>query len=51
MEDKKSYLQNLADQLNQWDVEIDELNGRAGRAKAEARTEHLNQIEGLRRAR
>jgi DNA repair exonuclease SbcCD ATPase subunit len=48
MEDKKSYLQNLADQLNQWDVEIDELNGRAGRAKAEARTEHLNEIEGLR---
>jgi hypothetical protein len=48
MEDKKSYLQNLADQLHQWDVEIDELNARAGRANVEARTEHLNQIDDLR---
>ncbi len=46
MEDKKSYLQNLADQLHQWDVEIDELSARAG--KAEAKTEHLNQIDDLR---
>ena len=48
MEDKKSYLQNLADQLHQWDVEIDELNARAGKAKVEAKTEHLNQIDDLR---
>ncbi len=47
MEDKKYYLQNLADQLHQWDVEIDELNARAGKAKAEARAEHLNQIDDL----
>ncbi|MGH7597599.1 MAG: coiled coil domain-containing protein [bacterium] len=46
MKDKKSYLQNLADQLHQWDVEIDELNARA--AKAEAKTEHLNEIDDLR---
>ncbi|MCI0556010.1 MAG: coiled coil domain-containing protein [Anaerolineae bacterium] len=48
MEDKKSYLQNLTDQLHQWDVEIDELNARAGKTNAEARTEHLNEIEDLR---
>jgi DNA repair exonuclease SbcCD ATPase subunit len=48
MEDKKFYLQNLADQFHQWDVEIDELNARAGKAKAEAKTEHLNQIDDLR---
>jgi hypothetical protein len=48
MEDKKSYLQNLADQLHQWDVEIDELSGRAGKARAEAKTEHLNGIDDLR---
>lgn len=48
MEDKKSYLQNLADQLHQWDVEIDELNARVDRANAEAKMEHLNQIDDLR---
>jgi chromosome segregation ATPase len=47
MEDKKSYLQNFADQLHHWDVEIDELKARAGRAKAEARMGHLNQIDEL----
>jgi hypothetical protein len=48
MEDKKSYLQNLVDQLHQWDVEIDELSARAGKAKAEAKTEHLNGKNDLR---
>lgn len=48
MEDKKYYLQNLADQLHQWDVEIDELNARAGKAQAEAKREHLNEIDNLR---
>ena len=47
MEDKKFYLQNLADQLHHWDVEIDELKARTGRAKAEARMGHLNQIGEL----
>jgi hypothetical protein len=48
MEDKKFYLQNLADQLHQWDVEIDELNARAGRVNAEAKTAHFNEIDNLR---
>ncbi len=48
MEDKKSYLQKLADQLQQWDVELDELKARAGKAKAESKTELLNQVEALR---
>jgi multidrug resistance efflux pump len=47
MEDKKSYLQNLADQLHHWEVEIDELKTRAGRAQAEAKAGHLNQIDDL----
>jgi len=48
MEDKKSYLQKLADQLHQWDAELDELKARAGRAKADARMELFNQIDELR---
>jgi len=48
MEDKKSYLQKMADQLKQWDTEIDELKAKAIKAKAGSRTELLGQIDKLR---
>ena len=49
MEDKKSYLQKMADQLKQWDAEIVDLKVKAGKAKAESRTELLNQMDELRK--
>jgi DNA mismatch repair ATPase MutS len=48
MEDKKSYLQRMADQLKQWDIEIDELKAKAVKAKADSRIELNNQIDELR---
>jgi hypothetical protein len=48
MEDKKSYLQKMADQLKQWDREIDELKVKTVAAKAESKTEILKQIDELR---
>lgn len=48
MEDKKSYLQNLDDQLREWDVEIDKLKAAAGRDNAETEMELLNQIAPIR---
>lgn len=48
MEDKKSFLQKLAVQLQEWDTEIDELKVKAHLAKADAKDELLKQIEELR---
>jgi uncharacterized coiled-coil DUF342 family protein len=48
MEDKKSYLQKMADQLKQWDAKIDELKAKADKTKAESREEFLKQIDILR---
>jgi chromosome segregation ATPase len=48
MEDKKSYLQKMADQLKQWDTQIDELKAKAIKAKAGSRTELFSQIDELR---
>lgn len=48
MENKKSYLQKLADQLHQRDVELDELKARAGKAQAGTKTALLNEIDELR---
>lgn len=48
MEDKKSYLQMLADQLREWDTEIDELKVKAHLAKADAKDELAKQLEELR---
>lgn len=48
MQDKKSYLQMLADQLREWDTEIDELKVKAHLAKADAKDELQKQIEDLR---
>ncbi len=48
MEDKKSYLQKMADQLKQWDAKIDELKAKAVKAKAESRAELLKQVDALR---
>jgi len=47
MEDKKSYLQKMADQLKQWDREINDLKARVSKARAESKTELLNQIDEL----
>jgi hypothetical protein len=48
MEDKKSYLEKLAAQLQQWDKDIDALKIKADKAKAEAKIEILKQIDELR---
>ena len=48
MEDKKSYLQKIADQLKQWDREIDELKAKTVTAKAGSKKEILKQIDQLR---
>ena len=48
MEDKKSYLQKMADQLKQWDHEIDELKAKTVTAKTGSKTEILRQIDELR---
>ena len=48
MQDKKSYLEMLADQLREWDTEIDELKVQAHLAKADAKDEFAKQIEELR---
>ncbi len=49
MEDKKSYLEKMADHLNQWDSEIDDLKVKVDKAKAESKTELQNQINELRK--
>jgi chromosome segregation ATPase len=48
MQDKKSYLEMLADQLREWDTEIDELKVKAHLAKADAKDELAKQLEELR---
>ena len=48
MEDKKSYLHKMADQLKQWDTKIDELKAKAVKVKTESRAELLSQIDVLR---
>lgn len=48
MENKKSYLQRLAEQLQEWDTEIDELKLKAHLAKADAKDELQKQLEELR---
>ena len=48
MEDKKSYLQKIADQLKQWDHEINELKAKTITAKDGSKAEILKQIEELR---
>jgi chromosome segregation ATPase len=48
MQDKKSYLQMLAEQLQELDTELDELKLQAHLAKAEAQDELQKQIEELR---
>ena len=47
-EGQKFYLQNIDDQLRQWDVEIEELKAAAGSPNAEAEMELLNQIAPIR---
>ncbi|MBN2426307.1 MAG: hypothetical protein JXR46_11880 [Calditrichaceae bacterium] len=47
MEDKKSYLQKMADQLKEWDTKIDELKAKADKAKTEAKSDLLKQIDEL----
>lgn len=47
MEDKKSYLQKLAEQLQEWDTEIDELKVQAHLAKADAKDALQKQLDEL----
>ncbi len=47
MEDKKSFLQKLAVQLQELDIELDELKVKAHLAKADARDELQKQIADL----
>lgn len=48
MKDKKSNLQKFAEQLQQWDAEVDVLKAKAKKAKTEHRNALHKQIEGLR---
>jgi uncharacterized coiled-coil DUF342 family protein len=48
MEDKKSFLQKLSEQLQELDTELDELKVKAHLAKADARDELQKQMEELR---
>lgn len=48
MEDRKSYLQKLAQQLQEWDQEMNELKLKADSAKAGAKAEFQKQLEELR---
>ncbi len=48
MQDKKSYLQMLAGQLQEWETELDGLKVKVHLAKADAQDELQKQIEELR---
>lgn len=48
MEEKKSYLQKLAAQLQDWDSELDQLKLKAEQAKSGAKAEIEEQITELR---
>ena len=48
MEDKKSYLQKLAQQLQDWDKEMEALKLKADQAKAGAKADLHKQFEDLR---
>jgi hypothetical protein len=48
VEDNRSYLQALADELLKWGAEIDELKTQASKVEAESRRKHLNQVNELR---
>ena len=48
MENKKTYLQQMAEQLKQWDAEIEELKVKGAQTKVESRAEFLSQIDVLR---
>ena len=48
MEDKKSYLQLQADELQKWGFEIDELKTKADKTKAKTRSKLREQIDELR---
>jgi len=48
MEDKNSYLQKLAQQLQDWDKEMDDLRLKADQAKTGAKSEFKKQLDELR---
>jgi ElaB/YqjD/DUF883 family membrane-anchored ribosome-binding protein len=48
MEDKKSYLKRMADQLSKWDAEINELKRKAEKAKTDSGSDLQKQIKELR---
>jgi chromosome segregation ATPase len=47
MEDKKSYLKRMADQLSKWDAEINELKRKAHKAKTDSGNDLQKQINEL----
>lgn len=47
MEDRKSYIDKLANQLKEWDDQLIELEGKVEKTRAEAKAELLKQIEAL----
>ena len=48
MEDKNSNLQQQADELHKWGVEIDELNAKSYKTKTETRSKLHKQMDELR---
>jgi hypothetical protein len=48
MEDKKSYLQLQADEIQKWGIKIDELKAKVDETKSETRSKLCEQIDELR---
>jgi phage host-nuclease inhibitor protein Gam len=48
MEKKDAYVEKIKSQIDGWSVEIDKLEAKAKKKKADARTEYENQISALR---
>lgn len=51
MQDRKDYIDKMAAQLKEWDDKIQELQMRADKAKAEAKTEYQRELQQLRQKR
>lgn len=47
MKSKEEYIDKLASQLKEWSAKIDELESKAGAAKADVKTSYDNQIKQL----
>jgi multidrug resistance efflux pump len=47
--DRKAYIDKLATQLKQWDAELEKMEAKAQKAKADVKADYNRQIQELRR--